>query len=619
MWLPAGYSAAGVVVEAGLQADVSVGQRVACGGAGVANHAEYIAVPRNLMTPLPEGITDEQAAFATVGAIALQGVRRAEVTLGGTVVVVGLGLIGQITAQLLDAAGCRVIGTDPIAERRELAAKLAGAWAIDPRLGDVVEQVMVLTGGAGADKVLLCAATHTSEPTNQAFEMCRERGRVVMVGAMGMDLDRTVFYQRELDFVISRSTGPGRYDPRYEVDGIDYPIGQVRWTEQRNMAAFLQLIADGKLDVTSLISTTYPVEEAADAYEAVQSGALAVLLTYGEAAIDVVAIPRTLAIRAAQPRRGQIGVAVVGAGNFIRAVHLPNLKASPHFSVQAIVSGGGSSAAQLAEKAGAAVATSDLQVVLDEPNVDAVLIATRHNLHAEQAITAAQAGKHIFVEKPMGMTVGQCDAILDAVQEAGVLLTVGFNRRAAPTAQALKAALDATPGPKTVIFRVNAGPLPDTHWMLDPVEGGGRLLGEGVHFIDFICGMLGSPPMAVMAQKVEQDFELTMRFPYGSLGIVIYTALGSPQFPKERVEAFAGGGVAVLDDFRSLTFAGMSGRAMRRGGQDKGARALLDNFGAAIKGEADLLVTGDDGLRATRIALAALESARTGHVVELHD
>jgi predicted dehydrogenase/threonine dehydrogenase-like Zn-dependent dehydrogenase len=617
-WLPAGYSAAGVVIETGMQADVRVGQSVACGGAGVANHAEFIAVPRNLMTPIPKGVTHEQAAFTTVGAIALQGVRRAEVTLGETVVVVGLGLIGQIMAQLLDAAGCRVIGSDLVAARRELAAKLAGAWTVDPSQGDVVEQVMRLTGGVGADKVILCAATPTSEPTNQAFMMCRERGRVVMVGAMGMDLERTVFYQRELDFVISRSTGPGRYDPHYEIDGIDYPIGQVRWTEQRNMAAFLQLIADGKLDVESLISAPFPVEEAASAYEAVGSGALAVLLTYGEEEAEAT-VPRVLAIRAAQPSRGRIGVAVVGAGNFVRAVHLPNLKASPFFSIQAVVSGSGASATQLAEKAGAAVATSDLGAALAEPGIDAVLIATRHHLHAEQAIAAAQAGKHIFLEKPMGMTVGQCEAILDAAQEAGVLLTVGFNRRAAPTARALKAALDATPGPKTLIFRVNAGLLPDTHWLLDPVEGGGRLLGEGVHFIDFICGMVGASPTVVAAQGAGQDFEITMRFPDGSLGIVIYTALGSVQFPKERVEAFAGGGVAVLDDFRSLAFTGMAGKTTRRAAQDKGQRALLENFAAAIRSEADLIVTGEDGLRATRIALAALESMRTGAAAGIHD
>ncbi len=616
-WLPTGYSAAGIVVEVGSGApSLRVGDRVACAGAGYANHAEYDAVPLNLLAPIPEGVTFRQAAFTTLGAIALQGVRRAEVTLGETVVVVGLGLIGQITAQLLDAAGCVVIGSDPIAARRELAARLAGAQTIDPTLGDAAEQVLALTSGVGADKVILCAATSSSRPTNEAFRMCRERGRVVMVGAMGMNLERPDFYSRELDFVISRSAGPGRYDPSYEEQGIDYPIGYVRWTEQRNMAAFLRLLADGKVDVESLIAAEYPVERAAEAYEAVQQGALAVLLTYGEPVAEMPAAERII-VRAARPLSGRIGVALVGAGAFARAMHLPNLKTSPHFDLRAVVSDS-ASAAQIAQKAGARLATTDLAAVLASDEVAAVIIATRHHLHAQQAIAAAQAGKHVLVEKPLALTVADCRAVLEAVQAAGVLLTVDFNRRAAPTAQALKAALDALSGPKTIVFRVNAGPLAPSHWLNDAAQGGGRLLGEGVHFIDFICGMLNTDPLTVSAQGSAdgQDFVLTLRFADESLGVVIYTAQGNPAFPKERVEAFAGGGVAVLDDFKTLTFSGMRGKAIK-GGQDKGHRALLENFGAAIRGEADLIVTGADGLRATRIALAALESIRSGVAIDL--
>lgn len=614
-WFPVGYSAAGTVVEVGRGAGgLRPGDRVACAGAGAANHAQYDAVPLNLLARIPESVTFRQAAFTTVGTIALQGVRRAEVTLGETVVVVGLGLIGQITAQLLDAAGCQVIGTDPIAGRRELAARLAGAQTIDPALGDAPQQVMALTGGVGADKVILCAATTSSQPTNEAFEMCRERGRVVMVGAMGMELERPAFYSRELDFVISRSTGPGRYDPDYEERGIDYPIGYVRWTEGRNMQAFLQLVADGKLDLDSLVSAEFPVQEATAAYEAVEGGALGVVLTYAEA--PEVLAPQVLT-RPPHPQRGRAGVALVGAGAFARAVHIPNLQSSRAFDVRAVVSGS-ASAAQVADKLDARLATTDLAVALREESVDAVVITTRHHLHAGQAIAAAQAGKHVFVEKPMALTVADAEAMVEAANTAGVLLTVGFNRRLAPTAVALREALDGTGGQKTLIFRVNAGPLPASHWLNDPVEGGGRLLGEGVHFIDFICGMLGADPLAVSAQGSAdgQDTVLTLRFPGDSLGVVVYTAQGDPAFPKERVEAFAGGGVAVLDDFRSLTFSGMSGRAIR-GGQDKGHRALLENFGAAIRGEADLAVTGADGLRATRVALAALESIRTGQTIDL--
>jgi predicted dehydrogenase/threonine dehydrogenase-like Zn-dependent dehydrogenase len=621
-WFSVGYSAAGAVVEPGLHTtDLRAGDPVACAGAGFANHAEYDAVPYNLLARIPPGVTYRQAAFTTVGSIALQGVRRAEVTLGETVVVVGLGLIGQITAQLLDAAGCRVIGSDLVSERRKLAARLAGAQTIDPTLGDAPQQVMALTGGIGADRVILCAATRSSQPTNEAFKMCRERGRVVMVGAMGMDLERPDLYNRELDFVISRSGGPGRYDRQYEEEGVDYPIGFVRWTEQRNMAAFLQLVATGKLDLASLVAEEFPVDEARRAYEAVQEGALGVLLTYGdippEATGEVLAPPRRFVVKSVKPRSRRIGVALVGAGSFARAVHLPNLKASPYFDVWAVVSGSASSA-QAARKSGAALATTDLTTALIDPGVDAVLITTRHNLHAAQAVAAAEAGKHVFVEKPLALTLPDCQAVLDAAEQAGVLLTVGFNRRASPAALMLKRALDGVAGPRMITFRVNAGPLPYDHWLNDPREGGGRLLGEGVHFFDFICGMLDAEPQTVSAQAsaAGQDFAVTMRFADESLGLVIYTALGDPAFPKERVEVFAGGGVAVLDDFKSLDFVGLRGQAVK-GGQDKGHRALLDNFGAAIRGKADLLVTGYDGLRATRIALAAMESIRTGQTITL--
>lgn len=620
MWFPVGYSAAGVVVEPGREAGgLRAGDGVACAGAGFANHAEYDAVPLNLLARIPDGVSYRQAAFTTVGAIALQGVRRAEVTLGETVVVVGLGLIGQITAQLLDAAGCLVIGSDPVAERRELAARLAGAQAIDPTLGDAAEQVMALTGDTGADKVILCAATQSSQPTNEAFSMCRERGRVVMVGAMGMDLERPDFYNRELDFVISRSAGPGRYDPAYEEQGVDYPIGFVRWTEQRNMAAFLRLVADSKLDLDSLVTAEYPVEQAGAAYEAVQAGALGVLLTYGEpAGLEAEAAPPQVIRRAAaRPRAGRIGLALVGAGSFARAVHLPNLKASPYFDLHAVVSDS-SSAAQVAYKTGAPLAATDLDAALQDEGIGAVLVATRHDLHAAQAIAAAQAGRHVLVEKPLALTVADCQAMVEASQAAGVLLSVDFNRRAAPAALALKEALGGVSGQKTLIFRVNAGPLPASHWLNDPAIGGGRLLGEGVHFIDFICGMLAADPLSVSAQGSAdgQDFAVTLRFPGDSLGVVVYTAQGDPAFPKERVEAFAGRGVAVIDDFKALTLAGLPGRPVK-GSQDKGHRALLDNFGAAIQGKADLLVTGLDGLRATRVALAALESIRTGATVDL--
>jgi len=626
-WVEVGYSAAGTVVEVGPDAEgLQVGQRVACAGAGVANHAEFVAVPRNLITPLPEGLTLREAAFTTLGAIALQGVRRAEVSLGETVVVVGLGLVGQLTAQILNAAGCRVVGSDPIAGRRALAERLAGAQTIDPNAADPAQAVMALTGGQGADAVILCAATRSSEPVNQAFRMCRERGRVVMVGAMGMELDRTAFYNRELDFVISRAYGPGRYDRAYEEASVDYPFGHVRWTEGRNLAAFAQLLADGAVDVKALITGEYPIEQAGEAYTHAFDGgpdALAALLTYDHA--EPAAPPeRILRLRADAPATARVQIAVVGAGNFARAVHLPNLKASTQFEVRAVVSRGGVSAQRMAADAGAAYSATDLDAVLTDPDVDAVLIATRHHLHAEQAIAAARAGKHVFVEKPLGMTTAECQAIVEAVEEAGILLTVGFNRRFAPTSQALKAAVDATAGPKMVAYRVNAGPLPPNHWLLDPALGGGRLLGEGCHFFDYVCWLVGAEPTHLTAQGVAaqgdalpHDFVVTLSFPDGSVGTVIYSGLGDTTFGKDRIEVQAGGGMAVLDDFRALTVRGLPGGSTRSRAGEKGYRAQLANFGAALRGEGQLAVTAQDGLRATRIAERALEAIRSNRVIDL--
>ncbi|MCC6905227.1 MAG: bi-domain-containing oxidoreductase [Anaerolineae bacterium] len=617
-WFPAGYSSAGTIraVGPGLEEGFQAGDRVACSGAGAANHAHYNAVPANLMARIPEGVSERDAAFTTLGAIALQGVRRAEVTLGETVVVIGLGLIGQLTAQILAAAGCRVIALDLIPERMALAEKLAQAVPLDPA-ADAVAQVMRITNGIGADKVLLCAATRSSDPTNLAFRLCRERGRVVMVGAMGMELERTEFYNRELDFVISRSSGPGRYDRRYEQRGVDYPVGYVRWTEQRNMEAFLQLIASGRLDVAPLATAEFPVEQASAAYQLVKAGSLGVILSYGVTKSASEAESINVLRRPVEPVTGTIGLALVGAGSFARGTHLPNIRASRTFTLRAVVSGG-ASASQIAASEGAALATTDLKVALDDPTVQAVLIATRHHLHADEAVAAARAGKHIFVEKPLALTIADCQRMVDAASEAGVLLTVGFNRRLAPAAIALRAALERVSGPRTAIFRVNAGVIPPKHWLNDPEEGGGRLLGEGVHFIDFLCGLVGHPPLLVSAQGTPdgQESVITLRFPDDSLGVVLYTARGDVTFPKERIEVFAGKGVAVLDDFRTLAFSGMPGKA-HKGAPDKGHRALLENFGAAIRGEAPLAISGLDGLRATAVALAALESIQTGRAVPL--
>lgn len=625
-WFPTGYSAAGIVVEAGGGvSEFSAGDRVACGGAGYANHAEFIAVPRNLTVKPPEAITLKEAAFVTLGAIALQGVRRAEPAIGETFVVVGTGLIGLLTVQILGAGGCRVIAVDLAEPRLARARALGVEHTINADGGDPVKGVHSLTGGNGADAVILTAGTPSSEPVNQAFKMLRERGRAVVVGAIGMDLERTDFYNKEIDLRISRSYGPGRYDRQYETRGLDYPLGYVRWTENRNLAAFLDLVAAKRVDVASLITDEFPIDDALAAYEKVMKGGpatIGVLLAYPGGERETMPdrmfhLPTTLHA----PRATALGLALVGAGQFARAVHIQNLKAlKTEVAVRAVVSGSGGGARQAAEALGAALATTDYAEALKDPAVNAVLIATRHNLHASQCIAAAEAGKHIFVEKPLGLTVEECRAVVEAVEKAGVLLTVGFNRRFSRFSLAVKEALEGVAGPKQIVCRVNAGPLPKTHWTLDPQEGGGRLVGEGCHFFDLMAFFAGAIPISVTAQPAgdsPDDVSAVVHFGDGSLGTLIYTGLGDPAFPKERVEVFAGGGVAVIDDFRSVEFAGFRGKPARGGGQDKGHRALLAHFVAAARGRETLAITARDGLMATACAAAALNSLKSGAAAQI--
>ena len=624
-WYPLGYSAAGTVIEVGEGvAGFSVGDRVACAGAGYANHSEFISVPRNLVVALPDTIRFHEGCFATVGAIALQGVRRVDPTIGETVVVIGVGLIGLLTAQILCANGCRVICVDLAAARLKLAASLGIEHTLLAGAADVVQSVLALTGGDGADGVIVTAATKSSEPLNQAASICRESGRVVIVGAVGMDLDREQYYRKEIDLRISRSYGPGRYDPEYEQKGMVYPLGYVRWTETRNLTAFLELVAAGKVAVKALISAEYDIQQAKQAYAKATAGAeetVAVLFRYARNGMSdgperVWRQPQQL-----PPKGGRVGMALVGAGLFVRAVHIPNLKSlASNVTVRAVVSGSGGSARQAAEKLGAPVVATDLSAVLQSEDVEAVLIATRHNLHAEQCIAAVRAGKHVFVEKPLALTGDECREIMVEVEKAGVLCAVGFNRRFSPLALALRETLDKTGGPKQIVCRVNAGPLPKTHWLLDPDVGGGRLLGEACHFFDLMAWVANSKPVSVIGQAIGHsvdDVSVVVKFADGCVGTLIYTGLGNPAFPKERLEVLAGGGVAVLDDFRSLMLYGLHGKSRKLRAQDKGHRALLEHFVNSVRGQDTLTITAEDGLLATLCAIAALESVAQGKVVAI--
>lgn len=618
-----GYSTSGIVVACGEDLHgYRVGDRVACAGIGHAAHAEYNAVPQQLLTSVPDGVSQEEAAFVSLGAIALQGVRQAAPTLGETVVVLGLGLLGQLTAQIARAAGCHVIGCDPIEAKRTLAMQLGAEEVCAPEV--LADTVALLTGGHGADAVIVCAASKSSAVTRQACDLCRQKGRVVVVGAVGLDLEREPLYLKEIDFRLSCSYGPGRYHANYEEHGLDYPIGYVRWTEGRNMAEFLRLIALGRVQVKPLISLSRPVDEAAAAYAAILSPApdtISALITYPGLEAAVAPPTRTLVLRGTAKGSGVLGVAVIGAGNFATAQHLPNLKAIAGCRIEAVVARTGSKARQAADKFGARACSTDYREVLAMPEVQAVVIATRHDSHHEIALAAAQAGKHVFVEKPLALAVADAEAVVAAADAAGVLLSVGFNRRCSTHARALRDALQRNAAPKMLLYRCNAGALPVGHWAADPHEGGGRILGEAVHFFDLCAWLIGETPSNVQAERIgldapgapaEDNLSVLLRFPGGSTATVIYTTLGNTALGKERIETFAGGGAAVLEDFRTLQFHGMPGANTKTSTEDKGQRALLENFVRAARGETTLEVSGIDGLLATRIAVEALRAAQEG-------
>ena len=615
-----GYSTAGEVLAVGDGVQgFREGDLVACSGVGYACHAEYNLVPHQLVTPIPENVSMEEAAFVTLGAIALQGLRQAQPTLGETIVVSGLGLIGQLAGQLAKATGCHVIGCDPVASKRELASELGAEAVCAP--DDLPECIAEWTGGHGADAVILCAASKGSEVTNQAIDVCRQKGRVSVIGAVGLQLQRESLYLKEIDFRLSCSYGPGRYQANYEEKGLDYPIGYVRWTEGRNMAEFLRLVASGTVQVKPLISATQPVDQAQAAYDAVLAGdgtAIAALIDYGDEAIPAEIPDRVFTLKNKTPK-DSVKVGVIGAGGFASQYHLPSLKKIPGCHVEAVVNRTGGKAKQVADKYDARYCSTDYSEVLADDSIDAVVIATRHNLHAEITLAALEAGKHVFVEKPMAMTVADCDRICALAAEKELLVSVGFNRRFSPFAQTGKTALQSVQGPKNILYRCNAGALPADHWSLDPEEGGGRILGEGVHFFDLCCWLLDADPVAISAERInsstvgtvaEDNCTTVLRFADGSTATLVYTTLGHPSMGKERIEAFGGGGGWILDDFRSIDVFGLPGANAAGRTEQKGQFGVMENFIQAIQGKAGLDVTAAHGRRATAIASEVLAQLR---------
>lgn len=557
-----GYSASGIVVGVGENVpEFRVGERVACAGVGFASHAEAISVPKNLCVQLPGGVDFDAGAFGTLGAIALQGVRLAEPTLGESVVVIGLGLVGQLTVQLLKANGCHVLGIDLDPGRVALAREL-GAEAGCDASEDCKSAVLKWTRGRGADAVLITATADSSEPLELAGEISRHKGRVVVVGSTGLEVPRQTFYTRELALKISMSYGPGRYDPEYEERGHDYPFGYVRWTEQRNIEAFLNLVADGRIDVARMITHRFPIESAERAYDLIAGDVkephLGVLLQYDHERELEREIEIGSALTTSPKPEKQVRVGLIGAGDYMRSVLLPHFK-DEGVEFCSVATASGVSARDVGSKFGFARAVAEAETVIDDAEVNLVVIGTRHDLHAELARQALERGRHVLVEKPLALSDGELDRLMEVAASASGRLMVGFNRRFSPLARKAKEFFADRRAPLSIIYRVNAGRVSREHWTQDRREGGGRMVGEVCHFIDLMQYWTGSPPVSVFAEAIAaENYEIvnedscfvTLRFADGSNGCIAYLAEGEKTLAKERVEIFCEGKVFVLDDFR---------------------------------------------------------------------
>ena len=616
-----GYSSAGVVIALGEGAGgFRVGDRVACAGGGYASHAEIVRVPTNLAAPVPAGVALEHAAFATVGAIGLHGLRLAEPQLGETVAVVGLGVIGLLVVQMAKAAGCRVVGIDVDPGRVELAQVLGADAALLGGGEDVPDAVRALTGARGVDAAVVAAAASSSEPVVLAAELCRDRGRVVVIGAVGMDLPRPLFYEKELSLRVSRSYGPGRYDPLYEEAGIDYPVGYVRWTENRNLSAFLDLVDTGGVKVEPLITHRVPIADGARAYQVITGGerSLGVILTYPDGPLEPSDdIPLHRVDRRAPDQEGAAssgpGVGLLGAGSFATGTLLPALKEAGGFRFVGVATATGASGHHVADKYGFRFATTDEDQVLSDPEVELV--------------AAFEAGKHVFCEKPPALTEVELAEVVRAYARApGRMFSVGYNRRFSPMAERMKEFLAAAGEPPLLNCRVNAGLIPADHWLHDPAVGGGRIIGEGCHFVDLLSFLADSLPVGVSATGLpdggryrEDNVVIALAFENGSVGTITYVAAGDRAMGKERVEAFGGGVSAALDDYRTLALhrGGKSQRDRSRLRQDKGHVGEWHAIGSALREGGELPISLESLVATSLATFAAVRSLRTGEAETL--
>jgi polar amino acid transport system substrate-binding protein len=567
-------------------------------------------------------VSFESGAFATLGAVAMQGVRQAGPNVGERIGVIGIGLVGLLTCQVLKAAGCRVFAVDVDAARVERAMALGADQAIQRSDEALQKTAQGFTGGMGLDACIITAATVSSDPIELAGELTRDRGRVVVVGAVGMEVPRRPYYEKELELRLSRSYGPGRYDSSYEEKGVDYPPGYIRWTERRNMESFLELVAAGSIDVASLVTHRFPIDRALEAYEVVTGEAgepsVAIALTYPEG--DTPTVSR-VSIGRSTPRvtsrvGSSVGIGLVGAGAFARSVLLPALARIPSAQLVGVASSTGPKAKQTAARWGFRYCTGDYRELLDDEAVGAVIIATPHHLHAGQVVEAMRAGKDVFVEKPLALAADQLQEVVAAREETGRRIMVGFNRRFSRAAQVVREFLSDVSGPLAAHYRVNAGPAPAGHWLTDPDRGGGRVLGEVCHFIDFVQFLGRNPVVQVSARQLFDDsdsVEVLVELADGSHGSILYVAEGSAAFSKERIECFGGGKAAVIDDFRRVELAGSTRvRRPRRWKKDKGHARELKSFLRAIQEGTEAPIPFEEIVSTTLATLAANDSLSTG-------
>ncbi|HZD40851.1 MAG TPA: bi-domain-containing oxidoreductase [Terriglobales bacterium] len=583
-------------------------------------------MPRNLLTLLPENVDSESAAFTTLGAIALHGLRLAEPQIGENVAIVGMGLLGLLAAQIAVAAGCNVLGIELDPARIALASSL-GLQAV--RREEAVDSSAAFTANRGFDVILICADTPSNDPVELAGVIARDRARVVATGAVGLTFPRKIYYEKEISFINSRSYGPGRYDLNYEEQGNDYPIGYVRWTEGRNFEAVVDLMAKGQLNVKPLITHRFPIEQATQAYEVItgkkKENFLGVLLTYPESKTKEES--RIVFPLSSSKSSRTVKLGVLGAGMFANSVLLPAIKKAGDIGLVGIASSGGLHAQHSGKKFGFHYATSEDDEIINDPNINTVAILTRHNSHAELVVKVLQAGKHVFVEKPLAINPSQLKQITKALKSnLQSLVSVGYNRRFAPLAQHLQSLISSLHEPKYIHYRVNAGPIPLNHWTQDREIGGGRIIGEGCHFVDFITFLVGAPPISVSAHALpdngkyrEDNVSMTFTFPGGSIAIVDYLANGDKSFPKERVEVFCGGQIAVLDDFVSLQTIKNGKKKEERGAQNKGWVDEWKVFAKAIREGGEPPIPYEQLIGVTRATFAAVESIRDRRTVQIND